>query len=146
MRGDEMYEQKGVPRISRITWFWALVFTFFTSGIFALGLALYLSFWVHARRKAGVALYGYLTLAVALTLGLLPVWFFPHGVAWEAYSTAASVAVLTLWIGSGFVLRREFQLYYARPDGSLPPISQLWTAIFSVYYLNYWLWVLRDTV
>jgi hypothetical protein len=32
-------EQKGVPGISRITWFWALVFTFFTSGVFAMGVS-----------------------------------------------------------------------------------------------------------
>ncbi len=135
-------EQKGVPGISRITWFWALVFTFFTSGIFALGLALYLSFWVYARRKKGLAFYAYLVVAASLLLGLVPIHLFPHAMPWEALSTAISV----LWIVAGFVLRREFQVYYVRPDGSLPPISPLWTALFSVYYLNYWLWVLRDTV
>lgn len=141
-----MDERKGVPRVSRITWFWALIFTFFTSGIFALGLALYLSFWLHARRKAGTALYGYSILAGSFLLGLLPIYIFPHDVRWQEFSTAASVTVCLLWVSSGFLLRREFQLYYVRPDGSLPPISRLWTALFSVYYLNYWLWVLQDTV
>ena len=137
-----MTKQKGVPVISRLTWFWALIFTFFTSGFFALGLGLYLAFWVHAQRKTGFALYGYVVVAVALLLGLLPLHVFPHATPWEALSTAISV----LWIVTAFVLRREFQLYYARPDGSLPPMSRLWTAVFSVYYLNYWLWVLRDTI
>jgi len=142
MRGDEVEEQKGVPGISRITWFWALVFTFFTSGVFAMGVALYLSIWVRLRRKAGLAVYGYLIVAVLTILELIPARMLSHSVPWEAIFTAGAV----LWIVSAFVLRREFQLYYVRPDGSLPPISPLWTALFSVYYLNYWLWVLRDTV
>jgi len=137
-----MAAQKGVPEISRITWFWALVFTFFTSGVFAMCVALYLSIWVHLRRKAGLAVYGYLVVAVLTVLELLPSRLLSASVPWESIFTAGAI----LWIISGFVLRREFQLYYARPDGSLPPISPLWTALFSVYYLNYWLWVLRDTV
>lgn len=137
-----MEEQMGVPGINRITWFWALVFTFFTSGVFAMAVALYLSIWLRLRRKTGLAVYGYLIVAVLTILELLPARMLSHSVPLEAIFTAGAV----LWIITAFVLRREFQLYYARPDGSLPPISPLWTALFSVYYLNYWLWVLRDTV
>ena len=106
-----------------------------------MGVGLYLSIWVRLRRKTGLALYGYLVVA-ALTILELPARMLSHSVSWETIFTAGAV----LWIIAAFVLRREFQLYYVRPDGSLPPISPLWTALFSVYYLNYWLWVLRDTI
>lgn len=140
-----MDDQKGVPGISRITWFWALVFTFFTSGAFALGMGIFLSSWVRAKRKAGGAIYGYLILAVSLTLGLLPTRIFLSGVRWETFSAPVSIAVCLLWIASGFLLRRELQLYYATPEGTTLEISPLWTALFSVYYLNYCLWVVRDS-
>jgi hypothetical protein len=137
-----MDEQKGVPPISRITWFWALIFTFFTSGIFALAIALNLSWWVRQRRHSGVALYGYLLVTLLWVPEVIFFRFFSqHGFGENLFTIGA-----VLWIVMAFVLRREFQLYYARSDGSLPPISPLWTTLFSVYYLNYWLWVLRDTV
>jgi hypothetical protein len=125
-------DRKGVPGISRITWFWALVFTFFTSGVFAMGVALYLSIWVRLKRKAGLAVFGYLVVAVLTILELLPARLLSHSVPWEAIFTAGAV----LWIITAFVLRRELQLYYATPEGSTLEISPLWTALFSVYYLN----------
>jgi len=145
IRPEEVTERKGVPAISRITWFWALVVTLFSSGAFALGLGIYLSFWVHAKRKAGAALYGYLILAVSLALGLLPTSFYPHGVRWETFSTPVSIAVCLLWIASGLLLRREFMRYYESPQGGKLEISLLWTVLFSVYYVNYCLWVVRDS-
>jgi Mn2+/Fe2+ NRAMP family transporter len=140
-----MDDRKGVPGISRLTWFWALVFTFFSCGAFALGLGIYLSFWVHAKRKAGVAVYGYLILALSLMLGLLPTSFFPHGVRWENFSTPVSLTVCLLWIANAFVLRRELMLYYASPEGGVLEMSPWLTGLFSVYYLNYCLWVVRDS-
>jgi hypothetical protein len=134
-------EQKGVPGISRITWFWALVFTFFTSGVFAMCVALYLSIWVRLKRKSGLAIYGYLVVAVLTILELLPERFLSQSVPWEAIFTAGAL----LWVITAFVLRRELQLYYATPEGSTLEISPLWTLLFSVYYLNYCLWVVRDS-
>ncbi len=136
-----MDERKGVPAISRITWFWALVFTFFTSGIFAMGVALYLSIWVRLKRKRGISVYGYLIVAVLTILELLPTRLLSQSVPWEAIFTAGAI----LWVVTAFVLRYEIQLYYSTPEGSVLEISPLWTALFSVYYLNYCLWVVRDS-
>jgi hypothetical protein len=36
-------------------------------------------------------------------------------------------------------------LYYASPEGGVLEISPWFTALFSVYYLNYCLWVVRDS-
>lgn len=136
-----MEEQKGVPPVSRITWFWALIFTFFTSGIFALAVALNLSWWVRNRRRSGVAFYGYLLVTLLWVPEVIFFSFFSkHGLG-ENLFTAGAV----LWIIMAFVLRRELQLYYATPEGSKLEISPLWTALFSVYYLNYCLWVVRDS-
>lgn len=136
-----MEERKGVPWISRITWFWALVFTLFTSGIFAMGVALYLSIWVRIRRKSGLAVYGYLVVAVLTILELVPAKLLSQSIHWEAIFTAGAV----LWIATAFVLRHELQLYYATSEELTLEISPLWTALFSVYYLNYCLWVVRDS-
>jgi hypothetical protein len=138
--------RKGVPAVSRITWFWTLIFTFFSSGIFALGLAVYLSYWVRAKRKAGAALFIYVCLAVLLVIGLLPEHFFPTGVDWKVLSTPVSTGVALGCIAGGFLLRRELMLYYASPEGGVLEINPLWTGLFSVYYLNYCLWVVRDSV
>jgi hypothetical protein len=133
--------RKGVPAVSRITWFWALVFTFFTSGIFPLGLAIYLSWWVRKRRNSGLAFYGYLVVAALTIIELLPFAVLSHSEPWEAVFTAGAL----LWIASAFALRRELILYYASPEGGKLEIGPLFTALFSVYYLNYCLWVVRDS-
>jgi len=140
-----MEGRKGVPWISRVTWFWAVVLTFFTCGVFPLGLAIYLSAWVRLKRKTGAAIYAYLVLAVALLSGLLPTAFFIQGVQWEIFSTPASIAICLLWIASGFLLRRELILYYKSPEGGILEMSPWFTGLFSVYYLNYCLWVVRDS-
>jgi hypothetical protein len=138
-------ERKEVPAISRITRIWALVIPLFSSGAFALGMGIYLSLWVRAKRKAGIALYGYLVMTVSLALGLLPASFFPQGVRWETFSTPVSIAICLIWIASGLLLRRELMLYYESPEGGKLEISLLWTVVFSVYYLNYCLWVVRES-
>ena len=104
-------------------------------------VALYLSIWVRVKRKAGLAVYGYTVVAVLTILELLPERLLSHSTPWEAIFTGGAV----LWIVTAFVLRHELQLYYAGPDGSTLEISPLWTALFSVYYLNYCLWVVRDS-
>jgi dipeptide/tripeptide permease len=137
-----MEERKGVPAISRLTWFWALVFTFFTSVVFALAMALHISFWVRSRRKRGFAFFGYLLIAASLVLGLL--W--SHHIARaEHWETIVSFEVVLIWVSMGFVLRRELMSYYASPEGGVLEMSRILTAVFSVYYLNYCLWVVRDS-
>jgi hypothetical protein len=137
-----MEDRRGVPPISRITWFWALILTFCSSGIFALVLGLNLSLWVRKRRRSGVALFGYLLVVFLWVPEAIFFRFFSvRGLGENLFTIGASV-----WVVSTFALRREFQLYYARPDGSLPPVNPWWTGIFSIYYLNYWLWVLRDSL
>jgi hypothetical protein len=140
-----MNERKGVPRLSQITWFWAVVFTLFSSGAFALVLAIYLSAWIRIKRKAGIAIYIYSILAVSLPFDLIPDRFLPHGVALDYLSTVLSVAFGLLWILGAFLLRRELMLYYASREGGVLEMSPLWTALFTVYYLNYCLWVVRDS-
>ena len=137
-----MEDRKGVPVISHITWFWALVFTFFTSGIFALGVAIYLSAWIRIRRRAGFAIYGYLAVAILTIIELLPAHVLWNSTHWEAIFNAGAV----LWFVTGFVLRRELMLYYSSPEGGVLEMSPWLTGLFSVYYLNYCLWVVRDSV
>jgi hypothetical protein len=60
---------------------------------------------------------------------------------WDSITTALAL----LWIANGFVLRRELMLYYASPEGGVLEISPWLTGLFSVYYLNYCLWVVRDS-
>jgi hypothetical protein len=134
-------DQKGVPPISRITWFWALIFTFFTSGLFALAIGLNLSWWVRSRRRSGVAFFAYLLVTLLWVPEAIFFSFFSkHGLGENLFTAGAF-----LWIIAAFVLRRELQLYYSTPEGSTLEISPLWTALFSVYYLNYCLWVVRDS-
>jgi hypothetical protein len=134
-------DQRSVPPISRFTWFWVLILTLCTSGLFALAIGLNLSWWVRKRRRAGVAFFGYLLVALlwipeAIFFG----FFFRHGLGEDLFTVGAF-----LWILTAFVLRREFQVYYATPEGSTLEISPLWAALFSVYYLNYCLWIVRDS-
>jgi hypothetical protein len=137
--------QKGVPWVSRMTWFWAVVFTLFTCGIFALALALYLAFWVRLKRKRGASVYVYASLALFLLSGLLPTALFVQGIQWNDFSTPVSIGVVLLWIVGGFLLRREFMSYYASPEGGVLEMNPWLTGLFSVYYLNYCLWVVRDS-
>ena len=106
-----------------------------------MGVALYLSIWVRLKRKRGISVYGYLIVAVLTILELLPTRLLSQSVPWEAIFTAGAI----LWVVTAFVLRYELQLYYSTPEGSVLEISPLWTALFSVYYLNYCLWVVRDS-
>jgi hypothetical protein len=141
MIGTEVDVRKGVPGISRLTWFWALVFTFFTSGAFALGVALYISIWIRRKRKTGFAIYGYLIVTALTVMELVPDKALSSALPWDAIFTGGAV----IWLGSAFILRRELMLYYASPEGGVLEISPWFTALFSVYYLNYCLWVVRDS-
>jgi hypothetical protein len=134
-------QRKGVPAISQLTWLWALVFTCFTSGLFALGMALHISWWVRNRRKTGVAFYGYLALTLLLIVDLIPDRMLGSSVPWESIGTMGAF----LWIANAFVLRRELMLYYASPEGGVLEINPWLTGLLSVHYLNYCLWVVRDS-
>lgn len=92
-----------------------------------------------------MALYIYLFFAAVIALGLLPDRFWPNWVPWQDLSTVVSIGTVVLWIAASFILRRELMLYYASPEGGELEIKPLWTALFSVYYLNYCLWVVRDS-
>jgi len=141
MNDAQVDQRKGVPAISQLTWFWALLFTGLTSGLFALGMALHISWWIRNRRKMGVAFFGYLILALLLVADFLPDKLLPNSTSLEMISTAAAL----LWFGNAFVLRRELMRYYASPEGGVLEISPWWTGLFSIFYLNYCLWVVRDS-
>ena len=141
MPDHEVGTRKGVPAVSQITWLWALIFTGLTSGLFALGMALHISWWVRNRRRAGVALYGFLIVAVLTVIECLPATVLHQSLAWEYVFTAGAV----IWIASAFILRRELMLYYASPVGGVLEINPWLTGLFSIYYLNYCLWVVRDS-
>ena len=137
--------RKGVPVVSRLSWGWAWLFTCVTSGLFMLGMALYISYWLRARRKSGLAFFVYLLFPLALTLSLIPARYFPRGIAGDSLSTVGSISIAALWIGGAFILRRELMLYYASPEGGVLEINPWWTGLFNIYYLNYCLWVVRDS-
>lgn len=138
-------QRKGVPGVSQLTWVWALVFTCFTSGLFAAGMALHISYWVRSKRNRGIAFFIYLLFAFAVALAFVPDRFFPQSAFWSGFSTAGSLVIAALWLGGTFALRRELMKYYATPEGAVLEINPWWTALFTVYYLNYCLWVVRDS-
>jgi hypothetical protein len=133
--------RKEVPVISRLPWEWTLALTGFTGGLLFLGMPIYISWWVRNRRKTGLAFYAYVALALLLTVGLIPTAMLPKGLPWDSIGTTA----VLLWLANAFVLRRELMLYYASPEGGVLEISPWLTGLFSVYYLNYCLWVVRDS-
>jgi len=133
--------QKGVPAIARIPWEWTLALSGFTGGLLLLAMPLYISWWVHDRRKTGFAVYAYGALTLVLLTAWIPNTSLPKGMPWDAIGAA----VILLWWASAFVLRRELMLYYASPEGGVLEVSPWLTGLFSVYYLNYCLWVVRDS-
>lgn len=133
--------RKEVPAISRLPWEWTFALSGLTGGLLFFGMPLYISWWVRNRRKTGLALYAYLGLILLLALGLVPTAKLPKGLPWDSIGTAA----VLLWLANAFVLRRELMLYYASPKGGVLEISPWLTGLFSVYYLNYCLWVVRDS-
>jgi hypothetical protein len=104
-------------------------------------MALHIAWWVRNRRKSGFAFYGYLILSLLLVADFLPASLLSNSVPWEAISTAAAF----LWLANAFVLRRELMIYYASPEGGVLEMSPWLTGLFNVYYLNYCLWVVRDS-
>jgi hypothetical protein len=104
-------------------------------------MGIYLSGWIRLKRETGLAVYGYLLIPLLLVLGLLLNTILPASMPWDSITTALAL----LWIANGFVLRRELMLYYASPEGGVLEISPWLTGLFSVYYLNYCLWVVRDS-
>ena len=133
---------KGVPAISRVGWVWALVLTFGTSGLFAvaIGSELVVVDTTTGKKRAGILwiFVGVYTLDPRSFLCS----FLLSAPAW----TDAIYGWCHPLDSIGLRASSELQELYAREDGSLPPMSILWTAVFSVFYLNYWLWTLRDTL
>jgi hypothetical protein len=136
-----MEDEKGTPWIARIPWLWAVPLSLITAGAFPLLIGIYLSVWVRDKRHAGLAIYGYGVIVVLAILEILLAGTYFHSAFWNGISNAGVI----LWVVDGFLLRRELQLQYARPDGSVPQMSVLWTALFSVFYLNYCVWAESDT-
>ena len=130
-----------LPWISRVPWQWTVVISLVTGGLYALFIGLYLSIWVRAKSNAGVAALTYLTISLLGILGFLSERWPSIPMPLEAISSVGT----SLWIIAGFLLRRELRIYFRRPDGSMPEMSLLWTALFSVFYLNYCVWAEGDT-
>jgi hypothetical protein len=135
-----MNDEKAVPWISRITWFWAVILTVATSGIFALVLAIYLAWWFHQRRTRSLALYGYALVAL--------LWV-PEALFWRHFTSGDLGGILftvgaILWFPLAFQLRREIRNYYDEVYNVCIPINGIMTLLLSVYYLNYCLWENRD--
>lgn len=140
-----MDERKGVPWISRMTWFWAVIYTLFSCGLFGFAMGLYISFWVRQKRGKGLAFWGYAIIVLGLAASYLPVAPIANATLTGHLSTILSLALGIAWFGNIFVLRHELMNYYASPEGGVLEISPLWTTIFNIYYLNYCLWVVRDS-
>lgn len=141
MSSYDVSARKEVPVISRLPWEWTLGLTGLTGGLLLFGMPLYISWWVWNRRKSGLAFYAYFVLTLLLMVDLIPQAMMPKGLPWESIGTV----VIVLWLANAFVLRRELMLYYASPEGGVLEISPWLTGLFSVFYLNYCLWVVRDS-
>jgi hypothetical protein len=133
-----MIDNGYVPFISRMHWSWTILLSALTAGLFPLHLALYLSWWVHRRRGAGISIYLYSAIAILLLIACIPSIEHINPRLLEEVVTAALVA----WIAVGFLLRNELRSQYGKEF----EINPLLTTIFSVYYLNYCLWAIGDGV
>jgi branched-subunit amino acid ABC-type transport system permease component len=129
-----------LPLTAKFHWSWVILLCSLTSGAALILLGLYLSYWVWERRKTGIALFLYLLITVSLAVSLIPNRFFPMSIPWEDIGTFVAV----VWIAAGFVLRREIKRYLRDTEGFDPEIKLLWTSLFSVFYINYCLSVLRE--
>jgi len=129
-----------LPLTAKFHWSWVILLCSLTSGAALILLGLYLSYWVRQRRKTGISLFLYLFFALSLAVSLIPNRFFPISIPWEDIGTFVAV----VWIAAGFVLRREIKRYLRDTEGFDPEIKLLWTSLFSVFYINYCLSVLRE--
>ena len=136
-----MEDSKGAPWVARLPWYWAVGISLVTAGVYPIIIGIYLSVWVRSKRRAGIAVFGYGTIMVLAIIEILATALNLKPPISEGIDTVG----FTLWVVSSFVLRRELQLQFAWPDGSLPEMSILWTALFSVFYLNYQVWSRSDT-
>ncbi len=130
-----MTEDQYVPQFCRVHWSWVWILSAATGGIALLLLALYLSWWVKLRNGRGIALYLYIATSIAL-LGL---WVASHAMRPDALESAMS-AVLFAWWATGFVLRKELRTDF----GDEFEISLWFTALLSIFYLDYCLWAISD--
>jgi hypothetical protein len=123
-----------VPFISRIHWSWTVFLTPFTAGVLPLLLVLYISLWVYQRRRSGIAVYVYGIITLLMLLVSLVSIRLPH----FGWVDDTFTILIISWLASGLILRRELRLLYGKEF----EINPLWTALFSVYYLNYCLWAI----
>jgi len=135
-------DNNGTPWIARLPWLWAFLISIVTAGAFPLTIGIYLSAWVWSKRSASRAIYAYGGIVVLATLAMLPIGIHFQASIMEDISTGGAI----IWVAAGFLLRRDLQLHFIRPDGDLPRMSILWTTLFSVYYLNYCVWAESDAL
>jgi len=131
-----MAEDQYVPQFCRIHWSWLWVLSAATGGIALMLLALYLSWWVRLRNGRGFAIYLYLATSVAF----LVIWMLSHYIQPDRLKNVASI-VLMVWWGIAFVLRKELNAHF----GNEFEISAWYTALLSVFYLDYCLWAISDS-
>jgi hypothetical protein len=133
-----MIDDGYVPLISRIHCSWTLLLFVLTGGVFTLFLAVYLSWWIHKRRGAGISIYLYAATTMLMLLASVP---FVRHLDQHLMDVVATLAFVA-WIFTGFVLRSELRSHY----GEEFEVNPLITAVYSVYYLNYCLWAIGDGV
>lgn len=132
---SEKIENQYVPQLCRLHWSWLAFMSAPTGGIAAQLFALYVSWWVRARRRRGVAV----VLYAALSAAFLGLWATSYLVAPKITEDIATALILAWW-ATAFVLRYELREHF----GQEFEISPWLTAFFSVFYLNYCLWAISD--
>ncbi|HEX3986244.1 MAG TPA: hypothetical protein VHX13_06475 [Acidobacteriaceae bacterium] len=126
-------ERDGLPFTARIAWGWYLALIALSFGWAAAALGLWLGLWIHSKRKRGIAVYVFAVIVVVVLIAVIPDRMLPVALPWDGIITAVAV----LWYIGTFALRHEILKFYAESQQSSPRISIIWTALFSVAYLNW---------
>jgi hypothetical protein len=127
------FERDGLPFTARISWGWYLALIAISFGWAAAALGLYLGLWIRSKRKRGIAVYVFAVIAVVVLIAVIPDRMLPIALPWDGIITGVAV----LWYIGTFSLRHEILRFYAETQRSVPRISIIWTALFSVVYLNW---------
>jgi hypothetical protein len=121
--------------------FWGILIFFNPFGPL---VGLSLGHWIKKYAACRISETLYLFLIIPTFLEVVS-WLFQPGIMHLSLFAENCLGTIwaMLWVVAGFVLRFEIQKGLRETEGFEPEIKLVWTAFFSVAYINYCLSVLR---
>jgi len=128
-KGFSLFDSDCLPWTRHLDLGWIYLLVCLSGNLLAVPLGLYLGLWIRTKRRGWSAFLIFLLIAGCI----LALGFEKSG----RITIFTGTTLVILWLLGSFTLRYEVREIYREAEGEKLELSILYTALFSVWYLNY---------